>query len=101
MRRPQLLGILAAATLTAAAALAAALPAHAQSPKVVPIVGQHDLAAEQRLNDMSAYLRTLESFEVNADLLIDQTVQGYREVSAGKAIYRARRPDRLFIAVET
>lgn len=100
MRRPQLFGLLAAATLTAAA-LAAALPAHAQAPRTVPVAGQNDAAAEQRLAEMSAYLRTLETFEISSDILIDQTVQGQRTVSAGSAVYRVRRPDRLYIGVVT
>lgn len=86
--------VLAAAFLVAAAAgPAQQAPAGAAPPAVEPTV----LAALER---MGAYLRTLNSFEVQSQTTLDEVLESGQKLQFDGAIrLRARRPDRLWAEV--
>ncbi|HEX6901361.1 MAG TPA: DUF2092 domain-containing protein [Thermoanaerobaculia bacterium] len=86
--------VLAAAFLAAAAAgPSQQAPAGAAPPAVEPTV-------LQALERMGAYLRTLDSFEVQARTAIDEVLESGQKLQFDGAIrLRARRPDRLWAEV--
>jgi hypothetical protein len=58
--------------------------------------------ALEALSKMSAYLRTLKSFEIDADTTADTVLDNGQLVQVGgKATYRVRRPDAFRLAVDT
>jgi len=66
-------------------------PAAAVNPEVQP-------AALQALDTMSAYLRTLQSFEIKADLLTDEVTDDGRKLQINStATYRVRKPNAFTI----
>ncbi len=90
--------------LTTATALAAgllALPAAAQTPPpaatpevVAEADAEVDPASVEALGKMGAYLRTLQAFELKADITADEVTQEGRRLQIGStATYRVRRPN--------
>jgi len=95
MRGPRLLvatALAAGAILpTAAASRQAATPPAAEAPAVDP-------AAITALETMSAYLRSLNGFELTADITLDEVTEDGRRLQIGStAIYRVRKPDAFTI----
>lgn len=69
----------------------AAPPTAAATPAEAPAV---DAAALEALNKMGAYLRTLNSFEMNADIVQDDVGDDGRKLQlTGQAIYKVRKPN--------
>lgn len=79
-----------------AAALATAAPALAQTkPAAAPEV---DPASLQALDKMGAYLRTLQTFEVKADVETDVVDAAGRKLQTGSTVtYKVRRPNAFAI----
>ena len=83
---------LLAAPVAATAQAQAAAPAASTTPAAV------DPAALKALEVMGAYLRTLTSFEMKADILADEVTADGRKLQIGSTVtYKARRPSQLTI----
>ncbi|MDF2900423.1 MAG: hypothetical protein K0Q62_482 [Phenylobacterium sp.] len=83
---------LLAAPVSAAAQAQAAAPAASTTPAAV------DPAALKALEVMGAYLRTLTSFEMKADILADEVTADGRKLQIGSTVtYKARKPSQLAI----
>jgi hypothetical protein len=84
-------------TLKTALAIALALmagPAHAQQPAPVPAV---DPAAIKALEGMSAYLRTLKTFQVQANTATDDVLEnGLTVQRTAKTVIAVQMPGKLF-----
>ena len=91
MTVPHLFGaLLAAAVVTATPALAA--------PKPEPAPPEVDPASTEALRKMGAYLRTLQAFEMKAEILTDVVADdGRRLQTGGTATYKVRRPNAFAI----
>jgi hypothetical protein len=93
--------------LLTAAALAALLAA---TPGLVPVMAQTapaapavDPAVMRRLSAMSAYLKTLRSFEVQTSTTIEEIADDNdsKLTISGTGLYRVRRPDAFYVEVNT
>lgn len=106
LMRPLIPALIAAAALSAglpaqgadppkAAAKPAAAPATAAAPDVEP-------EAVQALERMSAYLRTLDAFEMTADTSMDLILdEGERIQVDGQTLYKVKRPNGFTIQTAT
>jgi hypothetical protein len=79
-----------------AAAFVTATPALAADPK--PAAADVSPASTEALTKMGAYLRTLQAFEMKADILTDVVDDGGRRLqTGGTATYKVRRPNAFAI----
>ena len=81
----------------------AAAPETAESKTAAPEAPAVDPRAVEALTRMSAYLRTLQSFEVRATTTMDQVLTDTEQKVqfGGNGIYRIRRPNAFFLESNT
>ena len=81
----------------------AAAPESAESKTAAPEAPAVDPRAVEALMRMSAYLRTLQSFEVRATTTMDQVLTDTEQKVqfAGNGIYRIRRPNAFYLESNT
>lgn len=89
---------LLAASVLGAGLLTVPIHAAAQTPPAQPSAPAVDPAALKALETMSAYLRTLNAFEMKADVVADDVTDEGRKLQIGSTItYQVRKPNQFTI----
>lgn len=108
MKLPPILGApaLAAAIGTTLAMSGPVAPAWAQAraggQPVPAVAGAVDPAAMTALNRMTAYMRTLKTFEIQTDTSIEEVVDdGVKLTFEGQNTYKVKRPNAFFIETKS